>query len=116
MDYFLYCPYCGKEIVKNAKVCPHCGRLVSNDFEISESDEPSVGLGILGFFLPTISLIVALFLRRSPRKMHSIIVGIVVGTVAGVIISAVILGKMTDMIMQIINEGLPYLEGAPMIP
>lgn len=65
-----YCSHCGKEILDEAVVCPHCGCAVngSNNAVIGD-DIPSTGLNILSFLIPIVGLILYLTLRdREPKK------------------------------------------------
>ena len=58
-----YCSYCGNELVDAAVVCPRCGRAVP--IPLDHPDTPSVGLCILGFFIPLVGLILYLVFREN---------------------------------------------------
>ena len=45
-----FCSHCGKQILKDAVVCPHCG--CATESKASVTDEPNKGLNIISFLLP----------------------------------------------------------------
>lgn len=65
-----YCAYCGKEIMSQAVICPHCGCQVSATIEM---DTPSKGLNILSFFIPLVGLILyCVNIDKTPTKAKAI--------------------------------------------
>ena len=84
-----YCSRCGKEIEEDAATCIYCGYAMSvtaEQVEPEEQDEPSVGLTVLGFFIPIVGLI--LYLRYNnddqPLKAESAGKGALFGFCAAV--------------------------------
>lgn len=62
-----YCKNCGKELVSEAVICPHCGVPQEKIPEIVDSG--SIGWGVLGFCIPLVGLI--LFLAWNSTKPKS---------------------------------------------
>lgn len=62
-----YCKNCGKEIVNEAVICPHCG--VPQEKIPATVDSGSIGWGVLGFCFPLVGLI--LFLAWNSTKPMS---------------------------------------------
>ena len=60
------CRYCGKTIMREAVICPHCGCATGR---ADPDDVPSTGLNVLSFFVPIIGLILyCVFYTRTPKK------------------------------------------------
>jgi len=81
-----YCSHCGKELMDEAVVCTGCGCAVANISNIT--DEPSIVLNVLSFFLPVVGLIlfiVIAFYEKTPMKAKAIgkwaLIGFVVNLV-----------------------------------
>lgn len=93
-----YCSHCGKEIMDETILCPHCGCAVEGKISFSnEPDEPSLGLNIVGLCFPIIGLILFLLYHdRTPRKAHAIglfsLIGFVIGCISWFIILVTIYG------------------------
>ena len=86
-----YCAVCGKEIVSQAVICPHCGSAVSNP--VNEVDIPSAGLNILSFLLPIIGLILYIVYQgKTPNKAKAIGKWALIGFVVGLVLQAVSMG------------------------
>ena len=67
-----YCSHCGKEIMSEAVICPHCGCATGTSMSL-EPDNPSTGLNILSFFFPLIGLILFIvFQSKTPTKANHI--------------------------------------------
>ena len=65
-----FCSYCGKEIMAQAIICPHCGCAVAASPEV---DIPSTGLNVLSFFIPLVGLILyCVHQNKTPRKARAI--------------------------------------------
>ena len=89
----MFCPKCGKEIMDEAVICPHCG--CSAKWETKkEYDFPSPLLTILAFLLPIIGLIIYFVYKKTcPQKAISAWKGALIGIIFCVIalcISAII--------------------------
>lgn len=64
-----FCTQCGKEILDEAVVCPHCGCQV----ETAANDKPNSGLNIIAFLLPVIGAIMYfVYHEKEPRKAAAI--------------------------------------------
>lgn len=64
-----YCSYCGKEIMEDAVICPHCGCQVG----VSVDDTPNTGLNIISFLLPVVGAIMYLiYHEKEPQKASAI--------------------------------------------
>jgi hypothetical protein len=76
-----YCSYCGKEIMNEAVLCPHCGCSTG----ARELDMPNTGLNILALLFPLIGLVLYLiFHDKTPTKANKIgqfaLIGFCIGT------------------------------------
>lgn len=66
-----FCSHCGKQILKDAVVCPHCGCAVES--VASVTDEPNKGLNIISFLLPIVGLILYLvYHEKEPKKAAAV--------------------------------------------
>ena len=94
-----FCTKCGKELVDEAVICPHCG--CSAPASASFADAPNMGFAILGFFIPLVGLILYLINKdTAPLKaksagkgaligfVTSIVFGIIYGIIVGVAMSS----------------------------
>ncbi|WP_455502021.1 zinc-ribbon domain-containing protein [Gemmiger sp.] len=62
-----FCSHCGKQILKDAVVCPHCG--CATESKASVTDEPNKGLNIISFLLPIVGAILYLvYHEKEPKK------------------------------------------------
>lgn len=95
----MFCPKCGKEIMDEAVICPHCGCATNNQKASGTGDAPSTGYAVLGFFIPLVGLILYLVNKdQYPQRAKSagkgaligFIVGIVFGTIYGAIAGAAV--------------------------
>lgn len=60
---FMYCQKCGREILDEAVVCPHCGCMVNGKRSPVATENAKVsGLCIVGFILSLFSFFVSLYL------------------------------------------------------
>lgn len=89
-----FCSKCGKEIMDEAAICPHCGCAVTNS-PAAEADAPNMGFAVLGFFIPLVGLILYLVYKdKTPLKAKSAgkgaLIGFIVSVVFSVIYSAII--------------------------
>lgn len=83
-----YCSYCGKEIMDEAVICPHCGCSVST----RELDVPNTGLNILALLFPLIGLILYLVYHdKTPNKANKIGQFALIGFCIGVFFSFILL-------------------------
>lgn len=70
-DNMKFCTHCGKQILKDAVVCPYCGCAVES--KASVTDEPNKGLDIIAFLLPVIGAIMYLiYHEKAPKKAAAI--------------------------------------------
>lgn len=105
----MYCKNCGKFIDEDDRYCSNCGAYIAKsdydgkyeDYEnhsnsdcehykgeerrgdcACEEDKPSVGFGILSFFIPLVGLILFItWHKESPKKAKSCLIGMIIGVV-----------------------------------
>lgn len=66
-----YCSHCGKEIMDEAVMCPHCGCAVESTPKVN--DEPNKGLNIISFLLPIVGAIMYfIYHEKEPKKAAAI--------------------------------------------
>lgn len=66
-----FCSHCGKEIMDEAVVCPHCGCEVGP--VNNELDVPSTGLNVLSLLIPLVGLILYLVYHdKAPNRAKAI--------------------------------------------
>lgn len=66
-----YCSHCGKQILDEAVMCPHCGCMVAKP--VGVCDEPNKGLNIISFLLPVVGAIMYLiYHEKEPKKAAAI--------------------------------------------
>lgn len=96
-----FCSKCGKEIVEEAVVCPHCGCAVT---ETKPDDTPSMGFAVLGFFLPLIGFILYLIWKeKTPKKAKSAGKGALIGFCVSIVLSvvyAIVLGSLLGSMLS----------------
>jgi hypothetical protein len=75
------CPFCGTKLNENSTVCPNCRRSLIPQATLKETaliqknqdDVPSIGLNILGFFIPLAGLILYMtWSYKYPVKMKAV--------------------------------------------
>lgn len=93
-----YCSHCGKEIMSEAVICPHCGCATGASMSL-EPDNPSTGLNILSFFFPLIGLILFIVYHgKTPTKANAIgkwaLIGFLVGSLLSVILYSMALASL----------------------
>lgn len=98
-----YCKYCGAPIAPDAYVCPHCGRIVSenrvpDDYESRREEGSALGIlaivfGALGGFLGLLFGIIGLCVYRthSNRKNCKAGIGLFFGWIVLIILFACLL-------------------------
>lgn len=87
-----YCSHCGKEIMSEAVICPHCGCATGTSMSL-EPDNPSTGLNILSFFFPLIGLILFIvFQSKTPTKANHIGWWALAGFLVNVLLLAILAG------------------------
>ena len=75
-----YCSHCGKELLDESVVCPHCGCAVST--KITLEDVPSLVLNIISFFFPLIALLLYVHYQdKAPKKAKAIMESGVIGII-----------------------------------
>lgn len=66
-----YCSHCGKEILDEAVICPHCGCAIES--KTPTTDRPNKGLNIIAFLIPLVGAIMYLiYHEKEPQKAASI--------------------------------------------
>jgi len=86
----MFCSKCGKEIFDEAVICVHCGNEIKPVQVQTVSDEPSIGLNILSFFIPLLGLILYLvWMSTTPKRAKSVgksaLIGFIISIVASII-------------------------------
>lgn len=99
-----YCQKCGKELVDEAVVCVHCGCSVQPNAVVNGTpDAPSIGMAILGFFIPLAGLIIYLVNKdNKPLMAKSAGKGALIGVIVSIvfsILSGIIAGSFLGSIM-----------------
>lgn len=62
-----FCTHCGKQILKDAVVCPYCG--CATESKVSANDEPNKGLNTIAFLLPIAGAIMYfIYHEKEPKK------------------------------------------------
>ncbi|MBQ7173724.1 MAG: zinc-ribbon domain-containing protein [Clostridia bacterium] len=86
----MFCSKCGKEIMDEAVICPHCGCSTRSGPPTSiDEDAPSPGFAILGFFVPIVGVILnGCFISRHPLRARSARRGAIIGIFFWIIVSA----------------------------
>ena len=91
-----FCSKCGKKVMEEAVVCPHCGCAIARNADVM--DAPNMGYAVLGFFIPLVGLILYLVNKdKSPLKAKSAGKGALIGFCVGIVFSiiyGVILGSL----------------------
>lgn len=112
----MYCKYCGKEIVDNAFVCPHCGVQVApvaniqNNNPTNENTIAIVGF-VLSFFIAIAGLVCSIIGYKNGKNgapyKNLGLAGIIISIVAMVItfISIII---YISLLSEIITHYPPY--------
>ncbi|MBO5883149.1 MAG: zinc-ribbon domain-containing protein [Clostridia bacterium] len=95
-----FCSHCGKEIVDEAIVCPHCGcSVVLNDVKGLEPDEISVGFCILSALIPLFGLIYwGVKHKDTPRKAKACGITALISWGVGLIISIASCASMLSIL------------------
>lgn len=70
-DNIKFCTHCGKQILKDAVMCPYCGCAVES--KASVTDTPNKGLNIISFLLPIVGAIMYfIYHEKEPKKAAAI--------------------------------------------
>ena len=70
-DNVKFCTHCGKQILKDAVVCPYCG--CATESKVSVNDESNKGLNIIAFLLPFVCAIMYfIYHEKEPKKAAAI--------------------------------------------
>ena len=97
-----FCSYCGKEIMAQAIICPHCGCAVAASPEV---DIPSTGLNVLSFFIPLVGLILyCVHQNKTPRKARAIGKWALIGFGVDMFVS-ILLYMVIFLLLYYINGG-----------
>ena len=83
----MFCQKCGKEIMDEAVICPHCGCATGGKVKATATDDaPNTGYAVLGFFIPIIGLIMYLSMKNEkPLAAKSAGKGALIGFAVGAI-------------------------------
>ena len=100
-----FCQRCGKEIMDEAIICIHCGCSTgANANQVTNpTDASSIGMALLGFFIPLAGLIIWLINKDSKPLMagsagKGALIGFIVGVV-GSLIYGIFLGSFLGSMM-----------------
>ena len=92
----MFCPNCGNQVDDRAVVCVRCGCSLNgngmNNFNngVDPYDAPSTGMGILGFFIPIVGLILFLMWRPTqPQKAKSAGIGALIGFIVNIVFTII---------------------------
>ena len=112
-----FCSHCGKEIMEEAVICPHCGcavtqpqpQMAPTPAPAAPADSPNAGYAVLGFFFPLVGLIMYLVMHEDkPLAAKSAGKGALIGTIVGavsvilyIVIFFVILGGFFGALSQL---------------
>lgn len=106
----MFCVNCGKEIDEKAEICPHCGVRVKRSASAAmETDAPSAGFAVLGFFFPLIGLILYLVWKDEfPLRAGSCGKGALIGVIVSAAL-AVLYIVMVVCIVGILAASVPMM-------
>ena len=84
----MFCRQCGKEVMDQAVVCPHCGCAVNGSPAMPEqNDTGSIGWLFLGLFVPLAGLILFLTWKDTkPLSAKRAGIGALIGVIASVVL------------------------------
>lgn len=69
-----FCSHCGKQILKDAVVCPHCG--CATESKASVTDEPNKGLNIISFYcLLWVRFCILSTMRKNQKRLPLLVNG-----------------------------------------
>lgn len=98
----MFCTKCGKEILDDAVICIHCGCSTQNEPAANQSG--SIGMAILGFFIPLAGLIIWLVNKDSkPAMAKSAGTGALIGVIVSVVLVlfySIFIGSMIGSMMS----------------
>ena len=99
-----FCSYCGKEVMDQSVICPHCGCQI----EGSDVDRANPGLVVLSILIPLAGIIMAIaFWGKTPRAaktyLKAALITIVVVIVLYILIYVLIVGTIFGAINSISN-------------
>lgn len=86
----MYCKNCGRKIYDDTEICPYCSTPTHSHNNFQSQDKPSIGFGILGFFIPLVGFILYLVYKdKSPKKAKSAGKGAIAGVIVNIVLSIV---------------------------
>lgn len=90
-----YCRHCGKEVLDEAVLCPHCGCKIGE----MEEDNANIGFIILSILIPLVGIILAcVYWHKTPKAarayLKAAIITIVIEVVLWIIIYVLIFGTI----------------------
>jgi len=110
-----YCTKCGKELMDEAVVCPHCG-CATEAWKAKEEkeydDEISVGLCVLSAFIPLFGIIYWIVkYQTTPRRAKACGITAIVSFVISIIFNVISSIMLASFFSELFSE-LLYLAGA----
>lgn len=105
----MYCKNCGRKIYDDTEICPYCSTPTHPRNNFQSQDKPSIGFGILGFFIPLVGLILYLVYKdKSPKKAKSAGKGAIAGVIVNIVLSivyAILMFSIADNIIDNMDYG-----------
>ena len=95
-----FCSHCGKEMVDEAVVCPHCGcGVAQNNARETEPDEINIGFCVLAALIPLFGLIYwGVKHKETPRKAKACGITALISWGVSLIISIASCASMLSML------------------
>ncbi len=111
----MFCKQCGQQIDDNANFCANCGCQINGTNTASvltnENDKPNTALGVLGFFLPLVGLIIFLVNNdKQPKKAKSAGKGALAGFITQVVIAVILAIVVAVLVPVFIVKNAPSAE------
>lgn len=105
----MYCKNCGRKIYDDTEICPYCSTPTHSHKNFQSQDKPSIGFGILGFFIPLVGLILYLVYKdKNPKKAKSAGIGAIAGVIVNIVLSivyAILMFSIADNIIDNMDYG-----------
>lgn len=107
----MYCQNCGQKQEENAAYCTKCGASLGRSLlPPLPADKPSFGLGIAGFLIPLVGLILYLVhIDKYPRKAKSAGKGALMGVITFAVLTV---GSFTFLWLSLYYDGTQYYDDA----
>lgn len=108
----MFCKNCGNKLEKNEAVCPYCMTPVNDNYITPQpnDDKTNIWLGILGFFIPLVGIILYFVYDKENHKraMHSI-KGAVIGIITKLVITVVYLVLVFTGVFRLSKNVVSYI-------